>query len=634
MTDSKAELQKLLSILRIEKREGMEEYNSLLKNKSIKERRAAGICWYPVKIRETGYGLGDYPYIIAECAHARETAHQFQSGKMAGVFKEPAEGIPNCQGVINYVDGNRVKITFYLDELPEWMDDEKLGINLLFDEYSMKEMENAVEKVLKAENNRLSYLREVLSGNQHPGFLQDHHPLSIPHLNASQNEALNHVCAAKDIAIIHGPPGTGKTTTLVEVIKQLAKKEKKILVCAPSNAAVDLLTEKIAESGIKVLRLGNLARMDANLFMHTIEYKINHDSSAKDIKKIKKQADELRRMGSKYKRNFGFAEREQKKLIFKEARAMAQDAVKMENDLINEIIANAQVIATTLVGSAGKSIEKIFFNTLIIDEASQALEPATWIPISKAEKIVLAGDPFQLSPTVKSAEAQSKGLGITLIEKCLKKVNPGVLLNIQYRMNEHIMGFSNQQFYDNKLLAHESVKYHVIETAEPEFNQPIEFIDTAGCGFDEKINPETISYFNDGEFTMIRKHLELLVNQCKNDTTIDIGIISPYKQQVMYMREDLANEEFGKHISIDINTIDSFQGQERDVIYISLVRSNEKGEIGFLSDYRRMNVAMTRAKKKLVIVGDSATLGSHKFYRQFMEYVEKHGKYFTGWELM
>jgi ATP-dependent RNA/DNA helicase IGHMBP2 len=235
MRDSRAELQKLLTILRIEKREGMEEYNSLIKNKGIKERRAAGICWYPVKIRETGYGIGDYPFIVAECAHANETAHQFQSGKMAGVFKEPADGIPNCQGVINYVDGNRVKITFYLDELPEWIDEDKIGINLLFDEYSMKEMEFAVERAMKAENNRLAYLREILAGNQSPGFHQDHHHIAIPQLNASQNDALNHVCSAKDIAIIHGPPGTGKTTTLVEVIKQLAKKEKKILVCAPSN---------------------------------------------------------------------------------------------------------------------------------------------------------------------------------------------------------------------------------------------------------------------------------------------------------------------------------------------------------------------------------------------------------------
>ena len=233
-----------------------------------------------------------------------------------------------------------------------------------------------------------------------------------------------------------------------------------------------------------------------------------------------------------------------------------------------------------------------------------------------------------------AAEAQSKGLGITLIEKCVKHVHPGVLLRTQYRMNEHIMGFSNKQFYDNKLIADESVKHHVIETIDPDYNQAIEFIDTAGCGFDEKINPETISYFNDGEYDMIRKHLQFLLSQCQNDTFPGIGIISPYKQQVIYMREEIMHEELPGNLKLDINTIDSFQGQERDVIYISLVRSNEKGEIGFLSDYRRMNVAMTRARKKLVVVGDSATLGSHRFYREFLEYVESHGKYMTGWELM
>lgn len=333
----------------------------------------------------------------------------------------------------------------------------------------------------------------------------------------------------------------------------------------------------------------------------------------------------------KFKRRFGAEERRERGHLFKQAGELSGWANHLEDQLVENLIDSAQVISCTLVGSVHKALGNRTFSTVVIDEAAQGLEPATWIPITRASKIVLAGDPFQLPPTVKSHEAQQGNFGVTMIEKCLKRMPTTNLLTIQCRMNKQIMEFSNQWFYDGKLQAAESVENHGLDV---EITSPVAFIDTAGTGFEEQLNEKSQSRFNPDEFQTLCEHLYQLINAHDNKVQPSIAIISPYREQVLYMQDTVSEDSRLNEVSIDINTIDAFQGQERDVIYISLVRSNPKCEIGFLSDYRRMNVAMTRARKLLVIVGDSATVGADPFYQKMLEYVENTGGYKTAWEYM
>ncbi len=614
----------------MEKEEDFRQYTQFIKSNSIQQRKLQGMSWYPIEIKETGYGLGDYPFIIAERTNMRDVPHHFNGGKTVGIFTQhPEYPGEEVNGVVHFSERNKVKIVLYANELPDWLDMGKIGINLLFDENAYKEMDAALKQVINAEKGRLAELRDILYGEKEARFDKIDTRITNDRLNDSQLDAVRKIVAAKDVAVIHGPPGTGKTTTLVAALKELIKEKKPVLLCAPSNTAADLLTEKIAQQGMKVVRIGNLSRIDEAILEHTPEGILAKHPEMKRVKTIKKQVDEYRRMASKYKRKFGRDERDQRNLLLKEAKSLAWEAIDIENSLVDAIISGADAITCTLVGSMNKFIADREFHTVIIDEAAQALEPSTWIPITKAQKVILSGDPFQLPPTLKSFEAQKGGLNITLIEKCIHRLPEVSLLTTQYRMHEDIMGFSNQYFYKGNLIAHSSVKTHSlgIETGF----LPVEFIDTAGCSFDEKTNPESRSIFNPAEFQVIYKHLENLAQD--KGSGFSVGIISPYREQVVYMEEQFKNlsGEFS-HLQIDINTIDSFQGQERDVIYISLVRSNDKGEIGFLSDYRRMNVAMTRSRKKLVMIGDSGTLGSHSFYNELLEYIEHNGSYRTAWE--
>lgn len=634
-TLAQEELQRLLQLLKTEKEEDFRQYELYIKNTSLQQRKQAGLCWYPVEIKETGYGLGDYPYVVVERPTMRDQPHQFSGGKLASVFtgNEHYSG-ESAQGTIHFVSGNTMKIVLGGNELPDWISEGKIGVNVSFDERSYREMEEAVKRVIKAEEGRLAELREIILGDRPAQYNNATHIINIPSLNDSQNQAVNRILAAQDIAVMHGPPGTGKTTTLVQAIKQLSKTESTILVCAPSNAAVDLLTERLSVQGLNVVRIGNLARVDEEMLQYTLEGRLEGHTYAKDVKRLKKQADEYRRMATKYKRQFGREEREQRNLLLKEARNLVQDATKLEDYAVMDILNKADVVTCTLVGSVNRYLEGKKFETVVIDEAAQALEPATWIPIAKAGKVVLSGDPFQLPPTVKSVEASKSGLSTTLIEKCLNRLPEVSLLKVQYRMHQAIMGFSNREFYSNELQADDSVAGHTIDLPD---NAPLVFIDTAGCSFDEKQNPETQSLYNPGEFDILRRHLDAMLAPAQGHTEVlpGIGIISPYREQVKYIREQLEKDpEIPEGLDLDIDTIDSFQGQERDVIYISLVRSNDKSEIGFLADYRRMNVAMTRARKKLVVIGDSATLGQHRFYLDFLEYVEDVGAYHSAWEWM
>ena len=426
-----------------------------------------------------------------------------------------------------------------------------------------------------------------------------------------------------------------KTTTLVNAIQLLCEKENHVLVTAPSNAAVDLLAERLTIKGLDVVRIGNISRVDEKLISLTIEKRLSNHPESKNIKKVRIQAAQARREARKFKRSFGAKERNERKENYQESRDLEDWARMLEDRVINEILNSAQVIACTLVNATHRMLDNVKFRTVVIDEAAQALEPATWIPILRASKVVLAGDAFQLPPTVKSIEAKKNGFGISLLEKWINLGGSSSFLNIQYRMNKWIMGFSNQQFYENQLKAAASVAEWKLNILN---NNPVVFIDTAGCGFEEAINEESRSRYNKGEFFILREYfLQLAAALSATETEMpSIGIISPYREQCQMIEEEFNGEEnlaaYLPHV--DINTIDAFQGQERDLILISLVRSNEKSEIGFLSDYRRMNVAMTRAKKQLVVIGDSATIGNDSFYGAFLDYVEKTGVYNSAWAYM
>jgi ATP-dependent RNA/DNA helicase IGHMBP2 len=622
-----SELARTAQALRVEQNEDFALHKEWLERSNIQERKRNGITWFPLKIVETGFGMGAYPFVVVERNPGDKLDHRFQSASPVSLFSAaPGNEAVSINGTIGYVDDQRMKISFFLDELPEWMDDGKIGVNLMFDSRSYDEMFKALNFLINTDKGRIKILRDTILGARNPDFS----PLpkrSSPKLNDSQNAALQNIAEAQDLAIVHGPPGTGKTTTLIESIKELLKEEKQIMICAPSNAATDHLARGLFLSGLRVVRVGNVARVETDNTSLTLDVLIQSQKDYKQIKELKKRAIELRRVGGKYKRSFGREEAEQRKLIFNEARNLSKEARELENHIVQRVLDDAQVIACTLIGSTSDYLSNRKFSTVVIDEAGQGIEPAVWVPILKAEKVVMAGDPFQLPPTVKSRESEKMGLSVTLLEKAIKRHENINLLNVQYRMNDLIMEFSNRKFYHNQLRSHASVKDWKIS----ENDRVLEFIDTAGCGFDEKAGEENGSLCNPEEVQLIRKHLDLFL--VENSAPFSIGIISPYRAQVELLQAEFSAQK-QENKSITINTVDSFQGQERDVIYISMVRSNAKSEIGFLKDYRRMNVAMTRAKKKLVIIGDSATLGNDKFYADFLEYTESIGAYRTGWELM
>lgn len=631
-------LKELLALLQIEKEEELSQYTHNVEQCTIPERKNMGLTWYPVVITHSEIATGGNLYANIERTTQLGQPSQFQSGSMVSVFLNKADNKQtfSIQGTIAAIWQDSMKVAFNTDELPDWIDDGKLGVNLLFDNASFKEMENALQTVIKADKNRLAELREVISGNLAPQYDRTVHVPELPYLNVSQNEALKNVLQAKDIAIVHGPPGTGKTTTLVQAIRLTLANEKQVLVTAPSNTATDLLTEKLAAEGLKVVRIGNPARVTPTLLKYSLDEQITTHPDFKNAKKWLRDAEEYRRLANKYKRSFGADEREQRKLLIDESKKLRADALNQEKYIVNSILSEAQVITATLVGCTKISSQTVF-STVFIDEAGQALAPATWIPITKAKKVVLAGDHYQLPPTVKSAEAARKGLAITLLEQAVARTNAQTMLTTQYRMNELIMNFSSQQFYNGKLEAHESVANQILfndHNADNNnlYNQPVEFIDTAGCGFDEEQTADSPSLFNTQEANTLIKHLtEIFENTTLATMPNAVGIISPYKAQVAFLRELVTEKGW---TNVEVNTIDSFQGQEKEVIYISLVRSNTDQKIGFLEDTRRMNVALTRAKKKLVIVGDSATIAVHPFYNHFIDYIHQIQAYRSAWELV
>ena len=458
-------------------------------------------------------------------------------------------------------------------------------------------------------------------------------------LNDSQNKACEKIANAKDVAIIHGPPGTGKTTTLIQAIQEAVDARLSILVSAPSNAAVDLLVEKLTDVGISTLRLGHPARVEEKILNQTMDAQTANHESYRDLKKLRKDIDHYLKLAKQYKRSFGPEERRQRKMLFDEVGRIREAAKHLEEYISFDIFQKTQVFASTLVGSSSNYLKGMIFDVVFIDEAAQGLEAATWIPILKAKKVVFAGDHLQLPPTIKSYEAAKEGLAITLMEKVIqRKPQVAELLQVQYRMKAEIMGFSNEYFYQGKLQAAENTKQHFFE-----YEAILEWIDTAGAAYTDRQEEESLSTFNPEETLFACKYLNELIKRIGISTFKEngwtIGLIAPYSAQVRYLRSlifesfDFPNlKAFADLITID--TVDGFQGQERDLMLISLTRSNERGEIGFLADERRMNVALTRAKRKLVLIGDSSTLASNSFFDSLLGYFEEKSGYRSVWEFM
>ena len=659
--------EQLLALLQQEKAEDLRQFMEQIQKRPLAERVKQGYSWYPLRVVQTGFSIGEKAFVVVERTAGINEPHQLKAGTSARFFTlTPHIDRPEMTGVINFVERNKIKIVLNSRDVPDWIEMGQLGVDMLFDDRTYSEMEKALRKVMQAKGDRLAELRVLLTHppDQKRYALDTSSTDENASLNPSQQNAVTAILANQDVTVIHGPPGTGKTTTLVAAIARLCERESTVLVTAPSNTAADLLTERLDAKGLNVVRIGNVSRVDEAVLSHTLEAILANHPESKNIRKVKLQAAEYRRQTRKFKRTFDGEDRRERDHLKKQAQELEAWARTLEDRLVDEILTGAQAIVCTLVGAAHPLLDRYKFRTCIIDEAAQALEPACWIPICKSSRVVLAGDPFQLPPTVKSQDAARKGLSLTLIERAILLLPERVhLLNTQYRMHRAIMDFSNGYFYNGALVAAQGVGDRRLlnlnaDNATVTVFDPVTFVDTAGCGFEEKLGAKgsdtrAQSKYNPEEGLLVREHLLQLIQEFRTSTFFpNIGVLSPYREQVTYLdelfRDDpdiapLMNKggiipngatDEGRYAPITINTIDGFQGQERDIIYISLVRSNSKNEIGFLSDYRRMNVAMTRARMLLTIIGDSATIGNNKFYAALLEFIEKNGRYQTAWEYM
>lgn len=651
--------------MQLEQQEDQAQFKLKNASASIKERRRRGLTWYPVTITQEDIGFGGKVVLELERPAHRQDLHLFQVGAAAALFSS-APGYsgpdrPVVSGVVTRVRRNKLVLATTKEALPDWVRDgstpngSTLGIDLTFDEVSYREMNQALSAVMAAQGNRLAELRDVLLGAKAARYREPQaDDLFYPSaLNDSQLAAVRHVVTAQDVAIIHGPPGTGKTTTLVQAILETIRRERRVLVCAPSNTAVDLLTEKLAERGVNVIRLGNPSRVSDLLLKHTLDAGVMAHASYAKMHAMRQTAEQHREAASERVRNFGFEERQRRLWLREEARTLRQAADDLERFMTEDVLESVQVITCTLVGASHRTIRHLDFETVFIDEAAQALEPGCWIPIAKGQRLVLAGDHHQLPPTVKSEKAAREGLRETLFEKCIQRQpNTARMLKVQYRMHAHIMGFSSEKFYGGQLVAHASVHDADLAAYDARFNDPrfapdlpVEFIDTAGCGYEELAIPESRSTANPEEAHLLLERLAQLLAQLSesgeptdpDQRPLTIGVIAPYRAQINYLKDAIEDSAALNDLllqrRLSVGTVDSFQGQERDIIAITLTRSNPQGEIGFLSDIRRMNVGMTRARRKLLLVGDSSTLCRHPFFGELLAYVKGVGGYRTAREV-
>ena len=632
------------TLLQLEYYTEKEAFRKLTEQMGMQRKVKRGDAWYPLRVGKSFYNSLNQRAIEVFRTSDQDIEHNFEFGRPVMFFKvKNEEGkVKNSTlkyfsftGTVNYVDGDRMVIT--VPDSAPLLDlqqaTEEIGIQLSFDETSYKLMFEALDRTMKAKNNRLAYLRDLFYSHQKAAKFT-FEPMRFPWLNPTQEKAVNEVLWAKDVAIVHGPPGTGKTTTLVEAINETLMRESQVLVCAQSNMAVDWISEKLVDRGVNVLRIGNPTRVNDKMLGFTYERRFEAHPDYPQLWAIRKAIRELRKNRKKGSESY-----------HQKLERLKSRATELEIRINSELLGEARVIACTLVGSAHRLLEGMKFGTLFIDEAAQALEAACWIPMRRASRVILAGDHCQLPPTVKSIAALRAGLGKTLMERIAEnKPEVVTLLKIQYRMNEEIMRFSSDWFYHGEVESAPQIKYRSILKDD----SPITWIDTSNeenqvtiegddvvsgekrddMNFHEQFVGESFGRINKAEADLtlltLAEYLTQVGKRRVLEESIDVGIISPYRAQVQYLKRLLKKYEFFKPYRrlISVNTVDGFQGQERDVILISLVRSNDEGQIGFLKDLRRMNVAMTRARMKLIILGDKSTMTKHPFYQKLWEYVE------------
>ena len=649
-------LQQQRLLLQLEYQAEKEAYRQQTEAIGIGRKVKRGDAWWPLRVGKSYYNSLNQLAVEVFRTTDTDIEHSFEFGRPVVFFslddatepnetrksKEPSIHYFKFTGVVSYVDGDRMVITVP-DNAPliDVQGTENVGVQLSFDETSYRLMMEALDRTMRGKG-RLAYLRDLFYSRQKAETFT-FQPMHFPYLNATQEQAVNEVLRAKDVAIVHGPPGTGKTTTLVEAIRETLMRESQVLVCAQSNMAVDWISEKLVDRGINVLRIGNPTRVNDKMLSFTYERRFEGHPDYPQLWALRKAIRDLR---SHRKRG---DEKYHQRLERLKSRA-----TELEIRINNELFGEARVIASTLVGSANRLLDGQKFGTLFIDEAAQALEAACWIPLRRVSRVVLAGDHCQLPPTVKSIAALKAGLGTTLMERLVETHPEAVtLLKIQYRMHDDIMRFSSNYFYNGQVESAPEVRFRGIL----DLDTPMEWIDTAEFAEntdtpentespDTPENPDTpespapppLSFKeefvgesygrinkNEAQLTLhvLQHYFERISKQRLLDERIDVGIISPYRAQVQYLRRLLMKREFFKPFrrQISVNTVDGFQGQERDIIVISLVRSNDEGQIGFLRDLRRMNVAITRARMKVIILGDRQTLTRHPFYRQLWKYI-------------
>ena len=646
------------TLLQLEYYTEKEAFRKLTEQIGMQRKVKRGDAWFPLQVGKSFYNSLNQTAIEVFRTSDQDIEHNFEFGRPVMFFmvkkmgKNENQGNTALQlsenanqkvqssnlkvqsikyfsftGTVSYVDGDRMVITVP-DSAPLLdlqQSTEPIGVQLSFDETSYKLMFEALDRVMKAKNNRLAYLRDLFYSHQKAERFS-FEPMKFPWLNPTQERAVNEVLWAKDVAIVHGPPGTGKTTTLVEAINETLMRESQVLVCAQSNMAVDWISEKLVDRGVNVLRIGNPTRVNDKMLGFTYERRFESHPDYPQLWAIRKAIRELRKNRKKGSENY-----------HQKMERLKSRAAEIEIRINSELFGEARVIACTLVGSAHRLLEGMKFGTLFIDEAAQALEAACWIPMRRASRVILAGDHCQLPPTVKSIAALRAGLGKTLMERIAEnKPEVVTLLKIQYRMNDEIMRFSSDWFYGGKVESAPQIKYRSVL----DYDHPITWIDTSDkepadtieegedLNFKEQFVGESFGRINkaEAELTLLTlaEYFTKIGKQRVLSESIDVGIISPYRAQVQYLKKLIKKYEFFKPYRrlISVNTVDGFQGQERDVILISLVRSNDEGQIGFLKDLRRMNVAMTRARMKLIILGNKDTMTKHPFYKKLWEYVE------------
>ena len=611
-------LQKQKILLQKEYEAERDEFRRQTETVGIRRKVKRGDCWFPLRVGRHYYNSLNQLVVEVFRDEDTEIEHNFEYGRQVMFFdidvREEIHYLP-FTSTVSYAEETRMVIVLtdsaHLDRIAACT---HLGVQLSFDETTHRLMMEALDRVIKAKGNRLAQLRDLFYNHSRTEeFTFD--PIRFPWLNSTQEAAVNRVLRAKDVAIVHGPPGTGKTTTLVEAIYETLRRENQVLVCAQSNMAVDWISERLVDRGVEVLRLGNPARVNDKMLSFTYERRFESHPDYPQLWAIRKAIRELQAQRKRSNQSF------HDKLDRLKSRA-----TELEMRINNGLMGTARVIACTLAGSANRLLDGMKFATLFIDEAAQALEAACWIAMRRANRLILAGDHQQLPPTVKSIEALQGGLGETLMERIVKS-NPQVvtLLQVQYRMNDAIMHFSSEWFYDGRVQSAPDVKFRSIL----DLDTPIVWIDTDGMDMKEEFVGENYGRINKGEAQLtletLHNYFERIGRQRMLDERLDVGIISPYRAQVQYLRRQIRHDDYFKPFrnAIAVNTVDGFQGQERDIIVISLVRANDDGQIGFLRDLRRMNVAITRARMKLIILGDTSTLTRHPFYRKLHQYIQQ-----------